>query len=107
MASSFLSSFEGEDAGKITQRTSVPFPGRLASFFLVIRVHSFMGEVGNRVLRAGEFSILGLQEVVFARGTGGRAICYLVPAFLGISEENFSFGGSSMQCTIPSSSAMD
>jgi hypothetical protein len=107
MASSFLSSFKGEDARKITRRTSVPFPGTLASFFLVICVHSFVGEVGNRVLWAGEFSIFGLQEVVFARGQGGRAICCIVPAFLGISKENLSFGGFAMRCRIPSSSATD
>jgi hypothetical protein len=105
MASFFLSSFEGEDAGKITRRTSVHFLGTLASFFLVIRVHSFVGEVRNGVIRVGEFLILGLQEVVFARGTGGRAIYCLVLVFLGIFEENFSFGGSAMLCRIPSSSA--
>ena len=66
MTNFFPSFFEGEGAGKITRWTSVPFLGTLASFFLVIRVHSFMGEVGSGVLRAGEFPILGLQEVVFA-----------------------------------------
>jgi hypothetical protein len=106
VASSFPSFFEGEDAGKITRRTSVPFPRTLASFFLSCNpCPLFMGKVGNGVLRAGEFLILGLQEVVFARGIGGRAICCLVPAFLGISEENFSFGGSAMRCRISSSSA--
>jgi hypothetical protein len=56
----FPSSFEGEGAGKITRRVSVPFLGTLASFFLVIRVHSFVGEVGNGVLRAGGLPIFGL-----------------------------------------------
>jgi hypothetical protein len=66
MVSSFSSSFEGEGAEKITWRSSVPFLGSLASFFLVIRVHSFVGEVGNRILWACKFLILDLQEVVFA-----------------------------------------
>jgi hypothetical protein len=60
MVSSFMSSFEGEDARKVTRQTSVPSPGTLASFFLVICVHYFVGEVGNGVLQAGEFSILSL-----------------------------------------------
>jgi hypothetical protein len=58
--SSFPSSFEGEGARKITRQSSVPFLGTLASFFLVIRVHSFVGEVGSGVLRAGKFPIFGL-----------------------------------------------
>jgi hypothetical protein len=66
MVSSFLSFFEGEGAGKIIRRSSVPFLGTLASFFLVICVHSFVGEVGSGVLRASKFPIFGLQEVVFA-----------------------------------------
>ena len=62
----FPSSFEGEGAGKITWRSSIPFLKTLASFFLVIRVHSFVGEVGSGVLRAGKFPTFGLKEVVFA-----------------------------------------
>ena len=65
MVTSFSSSFEGEGAGKITRRSSVPFLGTLASFFLVICVHSFVGEVGNGVLRVSELSALDLQAVVF------------------------------------------
>ena len=66
VASSFLSFFEGEGAGKIARRSPVPFLGTFASLFLVICVHSFVGEVGSRVLRASKFPVLGLQEVVFA-----------------------------------------
>jgi hypothetical protein len=66
MVSSFLSSFEGEGARKVTWQSSVPFRGTLASFFLVIRLHSFVGEVDSGVLRASKFPILGLQEAVFA-----------------------------------------
>jgi hypothetical protein len=63
-------------------------------------------EVDNGVLRVNEFPAPDLQEVVFARGAGGCAICCLVPAFMEIFGEGF-FGGSSMRCRIPSSSAMD
>jgi hypothetical protein len=56
----FPSFFEGEGAGKITRRGSVPFLGTLASFFLVIYVHSFVGKVGTGVLRAGKLPIFGL-----------------------------------------------
>jgi hypothetical protein len=69
VASSFLSFFEGEGVGKIARQSSVPFLGTLASFFLVIRVHTFVGEVGNRVLQTSEFPALNLQEVVFVWGT--------------------------------------
>jgi hypothetical protein len=65
VASSFPSFFEGEGAGKIARRSPVPFLGTFASLFLVICVHSFVGEVGSRVLRASKFPVLGLQ-VVFA-----------------------------------------
>ena len=107
VASSFPSFFEGEGAGKIARRASVPFPGTLASFFLVIRVHSFVHEVDNRVPRAREFLALDLQEVVFVWGAGGCAIHCLVPAFPWISEESFFSGGSAMRCRIPFSSATD
>jgi hypothetical protein len=66
LASFFPSFFEGEGAGKIVRRSSIPFLGTLASLFLVFRVHSFVGEVGSGVLRASKFPTLSLQEVVFA-----------------------------------------
>jgi hypothetical protein len=105
VANSFSSFFEGEGAEKTARWSFVP--GTLTSFFLVIRVHSFMGEVDNGVLRASEFSALNLQEVVFVWGAGGCAIRCLVPAFLGTSKESFFFGGSAMRCRIPLSSATD
>jgi hypothetical protein len=40
-------------------------PSHLLLFFLVIRVHSSMGEVGNEVLWVSEFLNLDLQEAVF------------------------------------------
>jgi hypothetical protein len=107
MVSFFQSSFEGEGARNITRWGSVPFLGMLASLFLVIRVHSFVDEVGSGVLRACKLPTFGLQEVVFARGIGGCAICCLVPAFPRISGENFFSDRSAMRCKIPLSSAMD
>jgi hypothetical protein len=107
VASSFSSFFEGEGAGKIARRSSVPFLGTFASLFLVIRVHFFVGEVGSGVLRASKFPVLGLQKVVFVWGARGCAVRCLVPAFLGISKKSFFSGGSAMRCRIPFSSATD
>ena len=107
MASSFPSFFEGKGAKKIARRASVPFSGTLASCFLVIRVHSFVGEVDNRVPQASEFPALDLQEVVFVWGAGGCAVRCLAPTFLGISKESFSSGGSAIRCRIPFSSTTD
>jgi hypothetical protein len=64
-------------------------------------------EVDNGVLWVNEFSAPDLQEVVFARGAGGCAICCLVLAFSEIFEEGFFSGGSAIRCRIPSSSATD
>jgi hypothetical protein len=69
---------------------------RLLLFFLVIRVHSSVGEVDNGVLWVNELSAPGLQEVVFARGAGGCAICCLVLTFSEIFEEGFFSGGSAI-----------
>ena len=107
LVNSFQSFFDGEGARKIIRRSSVPFRGMLASFFLVICVHSFVGEVGSGVLREGKSPILDLQEVVFARGAEGCAVCCLVPILLGISKESFFSGGSAMRCKIPFSSTTD
>jgi hypothetical protein len=79
VVSSFPSFFEGEGARKIAQQSFVPFLGTFASLFLVIRVHSFVGEVGSRVLWASKFPVLGLQKVVFVWGAGGcvvRCLCH-------------------------------
>jgi hypothetical protein len=56
----FLSSFEGKGAKKMTQRALVPLLGTFASFFRVIHVHSFVGEVDNGVFWVGELPIFGL-----------------------------------------------
>jgi hypothetical protein len=68
----------------------------LLLFFLVIHVHSSVDEVDNGVLRVNEFSAPDLQEVVFARGAGGCAICCLDLAFSEIFGEGFFSGGSAM-----------
>ena len=78
-----------------------------ASLFLVIRVHLFVDEVDNGVLRVNEFSAPGLQEVVFARSAGGCAISCFVSAFPEIFKEGFFSGGSAIRFRIPSSSATD
>jgi hypothetical protein len=64
-------------------------------------------EVDNGILWVNEFPALDLQEVVFARGAGGCAICCLVLAFSEIFGEGFFSGGSAMRCRIPFSSATD
>jgi hypothetical protein len=60
MACFFPPSFASEGAGKMTRRGLVPLLGTFASFYLVICVHSFVGEVHNGVLWVGKLSILGL-----------------------------------------------
>jgi hypothetical protein len=64
-------------------------------------------EVDNGVLWVNEFPALDLQEVVFARGVGGCAICYLVPVSSEIFGEGFFSDGSAIRCRIPFSSATD
>jgi hypothetical protein len=60
MALFFPSFFEGEGAGKMTRRGLVPLLGMFAFFLLVIRVHSFVGEVDNKVLRVSKLPIFCL-----------------------------------------------
>ena len=60
VVNSFPSFFEGEGAKKMARPSSIP--GTLASFLLVIRVQSFVGEVDNGVLRASEFLALDLKK---------------------------------------------
>jgi hypothetical protein len=64
-------------------------------------------EVDNEVLRVNEFSVPGLQEVVFAWSAGGCAFSCFVLTFPEIIEEGFLFGGCAMRCRVPSSSATD
>jgi hypothetical protein len=73
----------------------------------VIRVHFFVKEVDNGVLRVDGSSAPGLLEVVFARSTGGCAFSCFAPAFPEIVEEGFLSSGSAFRCRVPSSSATD
>jgi hypothetical protein len=96
----FLFSFEGGGTRRAARWV-------LVSFFLIIRVHSSVDEVDNRVLRVNEFSAPVLQVVVFARSAGGCAISCFAPAFPEIIEEGFLSGRSTVRCRVPSSSATD
>jgi hypothetical protein len=60
MALFFPSSFEGEGVEKMARHVFVPWLGTFASFFQVIRVHSFVGKVDNGVFRVCELPTLGL-----------------------------------------------
>jgi hypothetical protein len=73
----------------------------------VIRVHFFVEEVDNGVLRVDGSSTPGSQEVIFARNAGGCSFYYFAPAFPEIVEEGFLSGGSAMRCRVPSSSTTD
>jgi hypothetical protein len=55
----------------------------LVSFFLAIRVHSFVGEANSGVFRVSEPSAPDLPEAIFFRRAGGCAF----PAFPGLLEE--------------------
>jgi hypothetical protein len=94
-----------------------PQLGSFTSFFRVIRVHSLVGMVDNGVLRVNEaptdlssFSrgLLspGLQGTIFPRAVSGGAVRSLALASLGIPEEGFFSGRSTMWCRVPSTSAM-
>jgi hypothetical protein len=101
MTNFFLSFFEGKGIGRMTYRASIS----LASFLLAIHVHSSVDEVDNKVLRVNEFPALDLQEVVFAWGAGGCAICCLVLVSSEIFGKGFFSSGSAMRCRICFSSA--
>jgi hypothetical protein len=75
----------------------------LASFFLAICVHSFVGEVDSGVLRVNELSAPDFLKVIFFRRAGGCA-SLIFSEFVG---GDFFSGGYAMWCRVPSSSAMD
>jgi hypothetical protein len=50
----FPSSFKGGGIRRVARCVLLPRYGMFTSFFRVIRVHSLVGEVDNRVLRVGE-----------------------------------------------------
>jgi hypothetical protein len=73
----------------------------LVSFFLAIRVHSFVEEVDCGVFRVSELSAPDFSETIFFRRAGGCAS----PAFSEFVGGDFFSGGSVIRCKIPSSSA--
>jgi hypothetical protein len=75
----------------------------LVSFFLVIRVHSFVGDVDSGVFRVSEPLDPDFPEMIFFRRAGGCASS-VFSEFVG---GNFFSGGSAIRCRIPSSSATD
>jgi hypothetical protein len=75
----------------------------LVSFFLAIRVHSFVGEVDSGVFRVNKPSAPDFPETIFFRRAGGCAS----PAFSEFVGGDFFSGGSAIRCRIPSSSATD
>jgi hypothetical protein len=75
----------------------------LVSFFLAIRVHSFVEEVDSGVFRVSKLSTPDFPETIFFRRAGG----YASPAFLGFVGGDFFSGGSVIRCRIPSSSGID
>jgi hypothetical protein len=99
----FMPSFEDGGAERIARRASASF----ASFFLVIRVHSFVGEVDSGVLRVSGPSAPGLPKTVFFRSAGGCAFSCFAPIFSEVVEGDFLLGGSAMRCRVPSSSTTD
>jgi hypothetical protein len=99
----FLPSLEDEGAEKISRRS----PASVASFFLVIRVHSFVEEVDSGVLRVSRFSTPGLLRTIFFRSAGGCASSCFAPISLETFEDNLFSAGSAMRCKVPSSSAID
>jgi hypothetical protein len=87
------------------------------SFFLVVRVQSFVGEVDNGVFRVSEtptdrsflsrgFPNFSPQGIIFPRAASGDVVRSLSPAYLRIPEEGFFSGRSIMRCRVPSLPAM-
>jgi hypothetical protein len=99
----FLFSFEGRD----TERTICFLPVLFVSFFLVICVHSFVGEVDSGVLRVSGPSTPGLLKAIFFRSAGGCAFPCFAPIFSEVVGGDFLLAGSAMRCRVPSSSAVD
>jgi hypothetical protein len=96
VATFFPFSFEARGTERTTRFS-------LVSFFLAIRVHSFVGEVDSGVFRVSEPSAPAFPETIFFRRAGG---C-VSPAFSGFVGGDFFPGGSAIRCRIPSSSTID
>jgi hypothetical protein len=99
----FLFSFEGRGTERTTCSLSILF----VSFFLVICVHSFVGEVDNGVFRVDGPWASVLPEAIFFQSIGGCAFSFLSPIFPEIFEEDLLSVGSAMRCRVPSSYATD
>jgi hypothetical protein len=74
----------------------------LGSFFLVIYVHSFVGEVDSGVFRVSGLLAPDFPKAIFFRRAGGCAS----PIFSEFVGGDFFSGGSAMRCRVPSSFAM-
>jgi hypothetical protein len=99
----FLFSFEGRGTERTTCFLSILF----VSFFLLICVHSFVGEVDSGVFRVDGPRASVLLEAIFFRSIGGCAFSCFSPIFLEIFEEDLLSVRSAMRCRVPSSSATD
>jgi hypothetical protein len=82
----------------------------------VIRVHSLVGEVDNRVRRVGEAMVdwpstlqgllsLDLRGTMPCHAVSGGTARGFTTAPHGIPKENFISGGVAMRCRVPSTSA--
>jgi hypothetical protein len=82
----------------------------------VIRVHSLVGEVDNRVHRVGEAMVdwpstlwgllnLDLRGVMPCHVVSGGMARGVTPASCGVPEKDLFLGGVAMQCRVPSKSS--
>jgi hypothetical protein len=89
------------------ERTTCFLPVLFVSFCLAICVHSFIEEVDSEVLRVSGPSAPGLLKAIFFQSAGGCAFSFLTLIFSEFVGGDFFFGGSTMRCRVPSSSATD
>jgi hypothetical protein len=75
----------------------------VVSFFLAIRVHSFVGEVDSGVFRVSELLAPTSPETIFFRRAGGSVF----PASSEFVGGDFCSGRSARRCRVPSLSATD
>jgi hypothetical protein len=87
----FPFSFEGGGTKKITCFLPV-------SFFLVIRVHSFVGEVDSGVLRVSGPSTPGFLKAIFFRSAEVALLLSLLRYFRSLLEETSSLAD--LQCGV-------
>jgi hypothetical protein len=103
----FSSSFDGGGVRMIDRCAFLPWCRISTSLRRVIRVHSLVGEVDNRVRRVGEAmvdwpsTLWGLQsqylrKTMPCRAVSGGTVRGFTPASYGIPEEDFFLGGVDM-----------